>query len=137
MEIRAIFGWARCDMNSPVSSTSIQRRSWRSPVESNSALLQGDPSARFDRINVQPTQSYVLSAAQSASPKSPPSRKPYPSSNVTPAASTQRVVHPGVVDRLPAVELLALAFGYQREPRATITGEGRPVLGNHTDEGIG
>src|SRR5829696_381049 len=59
------------------------------------------------------------------------------SSNVTPAASTQRVVHPDVVDRLPAVELHALGFGYRREPRAAVTAHGSPVLGDHAHEGIG
>src|SRR5215203_5223856 len=59
------------------------------------------------------------------------------SSNVTPAASTQRVVHPDVVDRLPAVELLALGFGYRREPCAAVTANGSPVLGGHAHEGIG
>src|SRR5215217_3943123 len=58
-------------------------------------------------------------------------------SNVTPAASTQRVVHPDVVDRLPAVELFALGFGYRREPRAAVTANGSPVLGDHADEGVG
>ncbi len=44
MEIRAIRGWARCDINSPVSSTSIQRRSWRSPVALRSALCKEIPA---------------------------------------------------------------------------------------------
>src|SRR5919112_2235769 len=62
-------------------------------------------------------------------------RAPY--SNVTPEASTQGVVHPDVVEGLPAVELLALRLGYRREARAAVTADGRPVLGDHAHEGVG
>src|SRR5918995_1611007 len=59
------------------------------------------------------------------------------SSNVTPAASTQGVVHPDVIDRLPAVELHALGFGYRRETGAAVTARGGPVLGDHAHEAMG
>src|SRR5215210_8525696 len=59
-----------------------------------------------------------------------------PPPNSMPAASPQGIVHPHVVDGLPAIELLALLFGYGREPSSPITGDCRAVLGGHSDEGI-
>src|SRR5215207_10378690 len=79
-----------------------------------------------------------LKATFSASRKVPlPGFERALSSNVTPVASTQRLVHPDVVDRLPAVELHVFGFGYRREPCAVVTANGSPVLGDHAHEGIG